>query len=78
MPLLLFLDVHRFKTHGMINPWRFPFWPPHIVIDVDLLDANVREGNSEAKCAGPIMFRKACQGSTVGKDHQTLHNENRR
>lgn len=49
----------------------------HIVVNVDLLDANIGEGNAEAQGAGPVMFRKSGQGYAIRDDHQTLHSENR-
>ena len=48
----------------------------HVVIDVDLLDADVCKGHSEAYCAGPETLREGCQRKAVADDHQALNNEN--
>ena len=50
----------------------------HVVIDVDLLNADVSEGNSKAQRARPVVLWKCCQGSTVGQNHHALQYENGR
>ena len=42
------------------------------MVDVDLLDGDVREGNAEAQGAGPPVVREHGQGSGVADDHEHL------
>ena len=48
----------------------------HIVIDVNVLDGDVRERDAEAKRAGPPVVREGSQGRTVADHHQHLSAEN--
>ena len=48
----------------------------HIVIDVDVLDGDVREREAEAERAGPPVVREGSQGCTVADHHQHLSAEN--
>ena len=48
----------------------------HIVIDVNVLDGDVREWEPEAERAGPPVVWKASQGCTVADHHQHLSAEN--
>ena len=48
----------------------------HIVINVDVLDGDVREREPEAERAGPPVVWEASQGCTVADHHQHLGKEN--
>ena len=48
----------------------------HIVINVDVLDGDVRERDAEAERAGPPVVREASQGCTVADHHHHLRAEN--
>ena len=47
----------------------------HVVINVDVLDGDVRERDAEAERAGPPVVWEASQGCTVADHHQHLAEE---
>mmetsp|Transcript_36010 Transcript_36010/g.58978 ORF Transcript_36010/g.58978 Transcript_36010/m.58978 type:complete len:457 (-) Transcript_36010:72-1442(-) len=47
----------------------------HVVIDVDLLDRDVGEGDAKAQGAAPPMLREGRQGRAVAQNHQHLSDE---
>ena len=48
----------------------------HVVINVNVLDGDVREREAEAERAGPPVVREASQGCTVADHHRHLRTEN--
>mmetsp|Transcript_100191 Transcript_100191/g.138026 ORF Transcript_100191/g.138026 Transcript_100191/m.138026 type:complete len:510 (+) Transcript_100191:310-1839(+) len=50
----------------------------HIVVDVDVLNGDVREGQAEDQCAGPPVLGEEGQRDGVGAHHQALRHEDQR
>ena len=50
----------------------------HVVVDVDVLDADVREGRAEAERARPPVVGERRQRAAVGQDHEALRDEDQR
>ena len=48
------------------------------MVDVDVLDRDVREGHAEEEGAGPPVLRERGQGCAIADNHEHLGKEDRR
>ena len=72
--MMSMLEIAITKEKHMSNKF-LQKTPSHVVVDIDLLDADVCEGHGEAKSAGPEALWEGCQRKAIAQNHEALNNK---